>query len=203
VQAGWKGTAFALVAVVALAGSASAQRGGGRFGGGANLLSMPEVQTELKMTAEQKGKVPALLEQIRAERPQLRDLSDADRAKRSAEWDARQMTLVGAILDANQMKRYQELVYQRQGTAALTNPAVASKLNLTSDQLTKLQAINQEANAARREAFQGGNFDRTKMEAMQKQTDEKVMAVLTAEQKTQWQGMLGAPFAFPPPQPRN
>jgi hypothetical protein len=164
------------------------------------LLTYPEVQAELKMTDAQKQKVPGLLEQIREERPQgFRDLSDADRAK----WDTRQMTLIGAVLDANQMKRYQELSYQQQGTQALTDTAVATKLRLTPDQLTKLQAISEEQRTMQREAREGGNIDRAKMDAIQKQADDKAMAVLTAEQKTQWMGMLGPAFTFPPPRPRN
>ena len=38
---------------------------------------------------------------------------------------------------------------------------------------------------------------RTKMEALRKQTDEKIVALLTDDQKKQWKEMLGAPFTFP------
>lgn len=48
-----------------------------------------------------------------------------------------------------------------------------------------------------------GRFDfqamRTRLEALRKQTDEKVTGMLTDDQKKQWQEMLGAPFTFPAP----
>lgn len=59
-QRGWKGAAVALAASMLLASTALAQRGGGfGFGrrGGGNLLAMSEVQTELKLTDDQKTKV--------------------------------------------------------------------------------------------------------------------------------------------------
>ena len=40
---------------------------------------------------------------------------------------------------------------------------------------------------------------RTRMEALRKQTDEKITALLTDDQKKQWKEMLGAPFTFPTP----
>jgi len=64
----------AWVAVLVIAGGAFAQgRGGfgGRFGGGFGggmLLRMPEVQTELKLTEEQKTKLTEMQERLRAER---------------------------------------------------------------------------------------------------------------------------------------
>src|SRR5207245_2781460 len=128
-QRGWKSAALALVATAALASSAFAQRGGGGFGrgGGANLLRMPEVQAELKITDEQR---------------------------------------------------------------------------------TKIQTIVDDQRNAMRELFQGGGGgDRQammqKMQELRKQTDDKIAAVLTDDQKSKWKEMTGAPFTFPAFRPGN
>ena len=41
-----------------------------------------------------------------------------------------------------------------------------------------------------------------KMQDMRKQTDVKIAAILTDDQKNQWKEMTGAPFTFPTPGPR-
>jgi Spy/CpxP family protein refolding chaperone len=214
-QRGWRGAALALGATVLLAGSAMAQRGGFGFGGrgrggGPDMLSMPEVQTELKLSDEQKTKVMTLLDQLREERQQqgqeLRDLSQEERQKRGAEMRAAANKLVNAILNADQQKRYRQLRLQQQGMSALTEKDVADELKLTDEQRTKIQGIQDEQMANMRSAFQRGGGDggrpdfsavRQRMEAMRKQTDEKIAAVLTDDQKKQWKDMLGASFTFP------
>src|SRR5437773_11859569 len=127
-QRGWRGAALALGATILLASSAMAQRGGVGFGGrgrggGPDILSMPEVQTELKLSDEQKTKVMTLLDQLREERQgqfqELRDLSADERQKRMAAMRADESKRVGAILNADQMKRYHQLQLQQQGMSAL------------------------------------------------------------------------------------
>jgi Spy/CpxP family protein refolding chaperone len=217
-QRGWRGAALALGATLVLAGSAMAQRGGGfGFGGrgggsGANMLSMPEVQTELKLTDEQKTKVMTLVDQLRDERQQqfqeLRDLSADERQKRMAEIRTDTNKRVNAILNTDQQKRYHQLELQRMGMSALAQKDVADELKLTDDQRTKIQGILDEQMTSMRSAFPRGgggagggrpdfNAMRQQMEAMRKKTDEKIAAVLTDDQKKQWKEMQGAPFTFP------
>src|SRR5262249_53432705 len=118
---GWKIGALTLIATVALTGSAFAQRGGfgfgfGRGGGGASLLAMPEVQAELKMTDEQKTKATALAQQLREEQrgqfQQLQGLAPEEIQKKLAENRAHEDSLVSQILNADQQKRYHQLVLQ-------------------------------------------------------------------------------------------
>jgi len=218
-QRGWRGAALALGATVLLAGSAMAQRGGGfgfggrgGGGGGANMLRMPEVQTELKLSDEQKTKVMTLLDQLREERQgqfqELRDLSQDERHKRMMSMRADENKRVGAILNGDQVKRYHQLQLQQQGMSALADKAVADELKLTDEQRTKIQGIIDEQATSMRSAFQRGgggaggarpDFSamRQQMEAMRKKTDEKIAAVLTDDQKKQWKDMLGTSFTFP------
>jgi Spy/CpxP family protein refolding chaperone len=211
-QRGLKSAGLALVAAMVLAGSASAQRGGGfgfgmRGGGSINMLRTPEVQAELKLTDEQKTKVIELADRLREERRgqggNFQDLSPEERQKRAEERRASEDKQLSAILNADQMKRYNQLRLQQQGMSALAEKAVAEELKLTSDQRTKIEGILDAQRSEMRSAFQGGGGGgdreamREKMMAMRKQTDEKIAALLTEEQKNKWKEMVGAPFTFP------
>jgi Spy/CpxP family protein refolding chaperone len=214
-QRGWKAAAAALAATMMLASGAFAQRGGGfgfgrgGFGGGANMLRIPEVQTELKLTDEQKTKVTDLLQKLREQRQgqgqNFQDLSPEERQKLLADRRAAEDKQLADILNADQMKRYHQLQLQQQGYSALADKSVADQLKLTDEQRTKIQGILDEQRAAMRDLFQSGGSDREammqKMQGIRKQTDQKIAALLTDDQKNQWKEMTGAPFTFPAPAP--
>ena len=98
---------------------------------------------------------------------------------------------------------------QQQGPIAITRKSVADELKLTADQQKQVADIQTQANTDRRAAMQGVDFqnmsddDRqkmmTKMQDVQKAEGDKILAVLTDAQKTQWKTMQGTPFTFPAP----
>ena len=215
-QQGWKSAALALVATAALASSAFAQRGGGGFGrgGGANMLRMPEVQAELKLTDDQKTKVAAALDKLREQRQNsgqdFQSLSQEERQKLMAQRRTEDDKALADVLNADQMKRYHQLQLQQQGLSAVAqDKALADELKITDEQRTKIQTIVDDQRNAMRELFQGGGGggDRQammqKMQELRKQTDDKIAAVLTDDQKSKWKEMTGAPFTFPAFRPGN
>jgi hypothetical protein len=172
------------------------------------MLRMPEVQSELKLTDAQKTQVDEMLEKLfegrRGQFFQLRELSAEDRQKRMAERRSQEEKQVKGILTADQQKRYRQLQLQQQGFAALSDRSVQDELKLTDEQRTKVETIQREQGESMRVVFQrdgDGPPDfaaiRPKMEAMRKQTDDKLAAVLTEAQKQQWKEMLGTAFKFP------
>jgi hypothetical protein len=187
-----------------VAGSASAQRG--RFGnpGGASLLTRPEVQTDLKLTADQKTKVEALVETLREERrgrfQDLRDATPEERNKVMSEWRTEEMKRVNAVLNPDQQKRFRQISLQQEGPMAVIHADVASELGLTDDQKKKVQEIQAQMRAEQQNLFQDAGEDREalrgKMEALRKSTNDKVTAVLTDAQKTKWKEMTGAPLTL-------
>lgn len=192
---------------VMLCGTALAQgRGFGRMGGGANLLRRPEVQAELKLTDDQKTKVTDMLAKLREDMQgriqDLRDASPEERQKIMAEIQAEQTKRVNAILNTDQQKRFKEISLQQQGYSALAMPDVQTELKLTDDQKSKIKDILQHQGEAQREIFQNAGGDReaarSKMEALRKETDDKIAALLTDDQKNQWKAMLGTPFKLEP-----
>ena len=198
-------------AVVASPALAQGRGGRGGFGGfgGPNLVAGEQVQKELKVTAEQKEKIDAILKEARDARPQggrqnFREMSEADRTKLFEEGQKRnaetQKKLEGA-LNADQVKRLKEINLQVRGTSgALNDPEVAKELKLTDEQVTALKTISDETNKKRRELFGngggggGGQGNREKMEQLNKDANDESLAVLKDDQKTQFEKMKGEKF---------
>src|SRR5262249_1518073 len=142
------------------AGSTLAQQGPPRgfggpggpmgFGGGsAMLLLLPEVQKELKLTADQKSKLTAQQQKMRLAMqqamqqygPRLQNATPEERQqifaevqKAMADAQAQQAKEVSAILTDDQQKRLKQIQWQQQGNMALTDPEVAAALKLTEEQ---------------------------------------------------------------------
>ena len=118
-QRGWRSAAVALVATMVLTSGALAQRGGGGGfggrGGGINMLRMPEVQTELKLTADQKTKIQEIVQQANNERRSLFQDGggggdrEAMRAKMEELQKATDTKLAAVLTDAQKTK-WKELV---------------------------------------------------------------------------------------------
>jgi Spy/CpxP family protein refolding chaperone len=186
----------------ALAQERQRQRPGGGpgFGGGTMfLLGQESIQKELKLSDEQVKKVKELAEKQGGGRPDFQGLSREEIMKKMAERRKVQDEAVAKILDAKQLKRVKQLQLQQQGVRALSNAEVAKALKLTDEQKDKIKDIQTKA----REAAGGPRGDRSpeaqkKREEARKATTEKVMGVLTAEQKTALKELQGEPFKFEP-----
>jgi Spy/CpxP family protein refolding chaperone len=196
--------------------------GGGGFGGpqsGAALLGIAEVQKELGISDEQKGKLEAVLNDLREQGrsgfnfQDFQSLKEDEREKKMAEFRKKAEELgkkatesVSKILDAKQNERFGQLQLQREGIAATAKEEVADKLKLSKEQREKLTKIQEEGRTAQRG---GGNFGQlseeerraqfTKMQEARDKRTADMVAVLTADQKGSWEKMLGAKFDFPQP----
>jgi hypothetical protein len=203
---------------VALAQGGRGGRGGGRFGAVTELglLSVEQVQKELEMLDDQIAKVEKLRESLRGEgrrgdRPNFQDLSDeerqqffAQRRKEAEEMATKAKAELKNILLDDQLVRLQQIYIQAAGSQALMDADVAAKLGLSDDQKSKIASARQEAQAnmqgQMRDLFQSGDREaaRAKMAELRKSADEKVLALLTDEQKQQFESMKGAAFELPP-----
>lgn len=203
---------IASIATTAIPCEAQGQGRGFRGGrGGRNVLSIPEVQKELKLEQAQIELLNAL-NQDRAgfDREAFRSMTPEQRqeafAKRRAERDKK----VAEILDAKQVARLKQLELQQAGVRALGQPNVATELKLTTDQKQKIEAALTAERESMRSAFESFRSNDgqqptdeqrqaafAKMREMRTATDTKLNAILTDAQKTQWKAMQGAPFTFP------
>lgn len=204
--------AVAVSPAVAQGGQGRGGRGqGGMFGGGGMmLLRIPEVQTELKMTPPQIEKLQAKGQEMQEKMRELfqggggQNATQEERMALMAKMQEMQAKAVADILDTKQMKRFRELEIQQMGPNAVNRPEIAKELGVTEEQKNKMREIQRAQGEAMREIFQGaqggGGFTpemREKMQALQKSTQEKQMAVLTPEQQKKLKAMGGEPFKFP------
>jgi hypothetical protein len=159
--------------------------GGGGFGGGfgfggfggkggamnsLTLINNEQVKKELEITQEQLDKVP----------------------------DAIQKAL-GDVLNEKQLKRLRQIDLQTRGVGAFSDAKVKKELKISDEQSESIKTVIDESVKERQELFkeaQGGNFEgmQEKMTALTKETQEKVQAVLSADQRKQWKQMIGDEF---------
>jgi Spy/CpxP family protein refolding chaperone len=188
--------------------------GGGPGGGMLMLLMNEAVQKEIELTADQKEQFQKIrTESQEAMRTRMGDMQNLSQEERRAkmqemrkemeETAAKTQKKVEGILLPHQLKRIKEIQVQMQGLRALANPEVAKELGLTEEQQAKIKAANEEAMKAMQEMFQGGMRNlsqeertaaREKMDKAQKDTETKLMEVLTAEQKEKLEKMKGEKF---------
>lgn len=127
-----------------------------------------------------------------------------DMVKRQAEMDAK----IKAILNDAQYARYQELTLQLRGAEAMTEKKVADRVGLSEDQRKQIRIVLEENRPTPPRQGQGGerpDFEqmRKQMEARKKLINDKILAVLSSEQKATWTKMLGKAFTFQQPAPPN
>lgn len=104
------------------------------------------------------------------------------------------------ILLPNQVKRLNQIFVQVQGVNALTDSQIASELKITDEQREKINAVRQENQQAiveqLRELGQASAEDRrAKLAEFREESDKKVLAVLTEDQRKQFEEMKGEAFA--------
>lgn len=193
-----------VLAVAGIAASAQAQGPGGRGGGGVmGLLSMTEVQTELKLSDEQKEKFQSL----RGERGTQENLSREERQKQREELARKADEMVKTVLDEKQQQRLGELRLQSDGPGSLARAEVAEKLELDQAQKDQIAKIRSENTPTDRTSFRNATpEEREKLMTAARERREKtntaLLEVLTAAQKESFEKMQGTKFTFPQPQRR-
>ncbi|HEX3149516.1 MAG TPA: hypothetical protein VHR66_15685 [Gemmataceae bacterium] len=200
---------------------------GGGFGGVGGLIRMEAVQKELKMEKEQVDKASEAIKTITDkhadEFAKLRDLAVEERRTKTQELtkvvNEETTKAVSEVLKPEQMTRLKQLELQRAGFAAYSRADVQTALKVNDEQKEKIKTISDEGNKAIRDLMPmgtagGGRPQRgaggaggrgaggpnaEKITAVRKETTEKIVAVLTDDQKKSWKEMVGESFTFPPP----
>jgi hypothetical protein len=179
------------------------QPGGGQGGGRGRrprgllgILGEEAVIAEISLTPEQTEKVDGLGETLQVDTGALQEASAEERASifEKARTDAE--AALKEVLNESQFIRVWQIDLQRTGLGAVARPNVAAQLNLTDEQNGKLAEIIAEGNEARSAAMQERNF--AAMGGIREQTDAKIEALLTDDQKAQWKELLGPPGPEPP-----
>jgi len=188
---------------------------GGALNSPIHLVRNAKVQEELKLDDDQKAKIQEALQSINAQRQKLftalRGLQGDERQKKMAELQkkmqdetAEATKTIRAALKPEQAQRLDQILLQVRGLQALSDAAVAEKLQLTPEQRKQIQdagAAGQQKRAQLVQDFRNGNVERTKyrekLDEIAKETETKTIDVLTDEQKAQFEKMKGAKFELP------
>jgi Spy/CpxP family protein refolding chaperone len=172
------------------------RRGGNRGGFGGDLTTNEKVQADLKLTDDQKDQIKKIVAD--APRP-MRDpnASREERMAKAAEARKDLEDKINTVLNDSQKARIKEIRLQARGTAALSDKEVAESLKLTDDQVNKIKDLNKSLADARTAARPqgGGPPDQDTIDKLTKlrtETNEKILAVLTSDQKATFEKMQGA-----------
>jgi|GEM_PF-270172 len=177
------------------------QRGPGGRGGspsGAMLLGQKSVQEDLKLSAEQVKQVEEFAAKQREGGAGLRDASREERMKRFTESREAGQKAVDTILNEEQRGRLKQISLQLAGPGAFASPEVTEKLAFTDEQKKSIEEIQSAQREEMRSLMQGADGDRAgafrKMQAARQATEEKLKGLLTDEQKTKWEELVGKKF---------
>ena len=190
---------------------AQGQRGGMRGGAGQGmygLLQRSDVKKDLNLTDDQKTKLGVASDDMRSKMQQAFQDAGGDRSKMQdimKKMTDEMATSVKGILTPEQQTRLKQIYIQTSGNAAITDPDVAKDLNLTSDQQSKIKALQEGQAKANQDIFakmQSGELDRSAirplMEKNQQTMKDELGKILTDAQKTKLTAMGGAPFKADP-----
>jgi hypothetical protein len=191
----------ATVMLFAATRSVHAQGQGRRgFGGGEGIrlrvLALPKVQDELKLSAEIKAEVQKQADSLQGLYGGLQNLSQEERQQKFQEIQDKTKAAVeqvNKVLSKEQNERLDQIVLQARGTQALMDEKVSSELKMTDDQRQKLSQLQQQV----MQQFRDAQGDQQKMAEIRKSSREQALAVLTDEQRKQFEKMQGAKIELP------
>lgn len=113
------------------------------------LLNNPSVQADLKLSPDTASKLNALLSQwlndYREEFDRTRQLSEEERRSSMGATAERHEKALTELLTAGQLNRFKQISLQVQGIFAFKEPDVVKALQLTSEQRSKIRAIEHES----------------------------------------------------------
>jgi len=176
------------------------------MGGGGMILRAENVQKDLKLSAEQIGKIDATLRSVQEKhRDDFAALSDLEPQERMPKMISLNKAVTedlkkGLSMTAEQAKRYDQISLQQRGLMAFADPTVVEKLKLTQDQRSQIREIASAGGAGRGlAALKNGSAEEKKdafrkMRETQRENMKKVMAVLSDDQKKEWKELTGEPI---------
>ncbi|MFO0954508.1 MAG: hypothetical protein U0835_25775 [Isosphaeraceae bacterium] len=152
------------------------------------LLSRADVRSDLALTPQQTEAAERAITDLYVRAAALRGKSGAAALEERRQVDQAQRSWVETSLTSEQRNRLLQIDLQWEGpTALVSRPVVGETLGLDA---TQRQTI-EKAVAARNASRAQGTGSILEEEAT---LTRAALAVLTAEQKTRWQAMLGRPF---------
>lgn len=178
------------------------------LGMGGMILNDPKVATELKLSDAQKKQITDAMKPPAASGNGGEGLEGVARGMRRA--SAELGPKLRTILNAQQVKRYEELVFQQIGPASMMGDNFKTRFAISDAESEKMQkmaeAFGQEMMASLQSGGQGGGQgggrqmpDLSKIMKAKADFDKKLVAALDADSQAKWKSATGKPFTFSNP----
>jgi hypothetical protein len=160
------------------------------------LLRQKSVQKELKLTDDNVKKIMEFTNKESNEYGKALRLDATERERKIEELERANKKFLADNLSAGQRKRLAQITLQVTGIYQLGRPEVAKVLNLTEEQQTKFEDLQKETRKALEEIItsteRAGKTE--KLAKLREETNKKIMAALTDEQKAKAREIVGEPF---------
>jgi hypothetical protein len=171
-------------------------------------IFLPEVQKELKLTAEQKQSLQEMLngagqgfaQFMQTVAPLPPDQREPKLQQFRQEANRAVGAALGQLLKPEQHQRLRQIVLQQEGLFAVGNPEVGGELKLTEDQQRRVTALMEETQkrfqALQEKAQAAKDPAAIHQEAarIRKEQEGKIEELLTTTQRARWKEMLGPPL---------
>ena len=171
------------------------------------MVFHPDIQKELKLSDEQTGKLKESLGKVMAKyendfakfQKSPPKSEEVEKVSKAFTDDSR--TAIAGVLDAKQMKRFQQILWQLIGATALLDPELHKELKLSNEQKMKLEEVFKDRTKKILEMQKAGELSKEKYDAVIKDTEQKANGVLTEEQQKSYKELKGPKFEISPPPP--
>lgn len=174
----------------------------------ASLMVSPVVQKDLAVSDEQKTKLTDLMKKVSENHIEISGGSEEDIKAQLKEYAENNDKLVlkglNEILDEKQMARFKQINRQAQGVRGFVDKEAKAALSTTEEQSKKLQGIvdgfeTEEGELmstlmhidGNNQELRIGPEETKKIRALVAKFYEKGLEVLTADQKTKWEELVG------------
>src|SRR5260370_23852177 len=173
-----------------------------RSGSRLQLLALPAVQKELKLSEDEVRQVTELAERRREAWRDARNLSEDERQAKLEKQADQERALIRQ-LEPEQQRRLRQIELQQLGALAFGRPSVIAALQLTDPQLEQIRAIQGDPHRPRGGPRPGGRHPGVgkRAEDFRNTALEQALTVLTAEQREEWKRLVGEPFKLERPGP--
>ena len=170
------------------------------------LLRESAVLDDLGLTPEQREQLTAVAEVMEKHRRELgggpHDFNSNEHRKRMLDVARDNEAALATILTPAQLKRLPQIALQSQGPRGLHEPDVSSALKLTPEQRDQMNRIEAEMAPFRFEPGHRGPSPESH-EDLARKTVQKMLTVLTDQQRSKWQELTGKPYNGPLMIPRR
>jgi hypothetical protein len=160
------------------------------------LLRQKSVREDLKLPHEETEKIFEFTAKQYDEAEKARDLPEDQRQAAFDRLVREDEAFLARHLTPDQRKRLEQISMHLAGLMWVTRPAIARELSLTDEQKQKARDYQKEAREKLMEVLKAENKEerKGKLAELHKASHDKLLSLLTDQQKAKWHELAGPPF---------